>query len=360
MIINLVIFFFSKKNLSILQKNKIKLNKIDLSILILLIIILISNFSQFDLSDFVAMMRLFLIIIFSLFVYFDQDKQKIVLRALFFTIVWQSFLAYYHFFQQQSFAPYFVWGETNLNDLILVSRGQFFLQEKILPYGTTAHPNILAGMLTIFSIIIINKKNTQPLVKLLLFSNALLIIFFTQSFSAFLSLLMFIIYVLIKKIFKQNDKLKIISINWQKHLTLTFAVLLIAIPLIIQVLDQHLAKNYLSISRRAMLNRAAWQMFLDHPFFGLGFNNFVKEVENYSQHYELVRFVQPVHHGGLLLISESGLVGLGLLLCLIFRFRKKINWPGLLILTPIISLDHYLITQPLGLMILILLIIFFR
>lgn len=338
-----------------MQKNKIKLNKIDLSILILLIIFLIRNFSQFDLNNFVSIIRFLLLIIFSLSIYLDKEKQKIVLNALFLTILWQSFLAYYQFIYQKSLAPYYFFGETNLQHFASISRAQFFREEKILSYGSTAHPNILAGIISIFSILFIDKKQKKKLLEILLLVNAFLICYVAQSLSAFLILVLYLIYLIIKKISKNKN-----TINWQKIFNLSLIIFFVFTPLIIKQINLASAKNHLSISRRVMLNTAAWQMFLDKPLFGVGLNNFVNELETYSQNPETVRFVQPVHHLGLLILSEGGLL-LGLiLLILVKKFYQYIDWSKLLILSPIASLDHHLITQALGLITLMLFIIFTR
>lgn len=337
LLIKLIIFLSNKKNYQIFKKNKIKLKKIDTIILIFLSIFFINLLLQLNLNLIIFCLRIILIIFFIFSPYLDQKKQKLVYKALSLSIIWQSFLAYFQFIKQTPLAPYYIFGETNLRHFAAISRAQFLTIEKILPYGSTAHPNILAGIIGIFSILLIDKKQNNKLLVILLLLNAFAICLITQSLSAFLTLCLFLIYLLIKKI------------NWQKKINLIVFSFFILSPLLIKKLDANLLKTHLSISRRAILNEAAWKMFLDKTFFGVGANNFVKELENYSHHQETVRFVQPAHHLGLLLLSEGGLLFSSILLLLGIKFKKKINWSKLLILTPIASLDHYLITQALGL-----------
>lgn len=359
LLINLIIFFFLEKNYQIFQKIKIKFKKIDKLILFLLIIFFVNQLSTISLSLIIYFLRLILIALFVLSLYLDKKRQKLVCQALFISIVWQSFLAYYQFFNQQSLAPYYFFGESNLQHFASISRGQFLQSEKILPYGSTAHPNVLAGVISIFSIIVIDKKYLKRTMLSLILFNAFIVALLTQSLSALITLLIFLAHLLIKQ-WEDKQKQKRSKTHWQKILNLFLISVFITSPLIIQQLNFSLQKNYLSVSRRAMLNSAAWEMFLKKPIFGFGLGNFVRELENHSQHQEAVRFVQPVHHLGLLLLSEGGLVIIGILLLATWVFREKINWSKLLILAPIASLDHYLITQPLGLASLLLLVFFTR
>lgn len=344
LIINLLILLFNKKNLLKLKKIKIKLKKIDQLILLLFAIFLVRQFLHINLAAIIYLLRLVLMIIFLISIYLDQKKQLIVRKALFCSILWLSFLAYYQFFMQRSLAPYRFFGEPDLRHFALISRAQFFNQEKILPYASTAHPNILAGIISIFTMIVLDDKNKKPLISSLLLLNALVIIFLTQSASAFLAFCLFLIYSFIKH--RSTNKQ---ANTYLKVFNLSLITLFIFTPLIIKQLNLNLDKERLSISRRATLNSAAWAMFSDQTIFGVGLNNYLKEVENYSQNREIVRFIQPVHHGGLLLLSEGGLIALALLLLLAWKFRTQIAWSKLLILSPIFALDHYLITQAVGL-----------
>lgn len=358
LVLNLIIFLFSKKNFLNCKKNNLKLKKIDISIITFLIFILISQFNQINLNLLINSLRLILIIIFLIFIYLDKEKQIVVKRALLYSVLWQSFLAYYQFINQQSLATYRVFGEPDLQHFALISRGQFFQREMILPYGSTVHPNVLAGIIIIFTIIIIDKKQNQPILSYLLLFNALIIILLTQSLSALLTWCLFLLYLIFDNKKKQSQLKKITPFTWLSFINFFLAILFIFTPLIIKQLHLNLEKNYLSISRRETLNDAAWQMFRDYPISGIGFNNFVRRVENYSQDQEIVRFIQPVHHVGLLLLSEGGINLAYLLLFLAWKFKNQINWSKLLILTPIAALDHYLITQTLGLTALLLIITF--
>ena len=147
-----------------------------------------------------------------------------------------------------------------------------------------------------------------------------------------------------------------------KHTILSHRVLLIgaififvATPFIVDRASQQWPKNP-SLNRRASLNHAAWNIFSAYPLAGVGLNNFTAYEESFSPNREVVRFVQPAHHVGLLWLAETGLVG-GILVLLGGRkIWKKLHdnqqksaflWCLFLVL-PLAAFDHYLLTQQTG------------
>lgn len=247
-------------------------------------------------------------------------------------VVMQSLLAIAQFIKQASIFPYQILGESNLHNLTSITKGQFGDIEKILPYASTAHPNILAGFIAIFSILIIENcvKKRSWLVGALI-ANALLIIYLTQSWSALATLLLYGLWRL------RPNLLTLIG---------CYALIICGTPLLIN----HFAANtnQPSLLRRAHLNQAAWQMWLQQPLQGVGLNQFTNSLEKNATSPEIVRFVQPAHHSLLLVLSEGGLL---LILALIYLVRKDREYQALrhgLILLAILSLDHYLLTQSAG------------
>jgi hypothetical protein len=91
-------------------------------------------------------------------------------------------------------------------------------------------------------------------------------------------------------------------------------------------------------------------MLDSQPLVGVGLNQFTSRVEQYTQIREVVRFVQPVHHLGLLWLAETGLLGLMFLLWVLLEIKNKKLILPILILLPIAVLDHYLLTQNQGLL----------
>jgi O-antigen ligase len=136
-------------------------------------------------------------------------------------------------------------------------------------------------------------------------------------------------------------------------------LLLIAVLLLLPVLYTRFSSAFnfdaLSLIRREEQAVIAWKLFLQHPFTGVGLNNFIPAASD-----QLLagpsRFLQPVHNIFLLSLAETGLVGLLGLLCLIGYPIKKIfsfqfSVFNLLPWAVIIFLglfDHYFLTLPQG------------
>lgn len=266
--------------------------------------------------------------------------QKFTAAALLITIALQSLLAFYQFIFQKSLLAYQFLGETNLSDLANISRAQFSFGEKILPYGSTAHPNILAGIVVVLSILLIQKASTALWLRWLLFSNASMIIFITQSLSALLTLGLFGVYLLLEKI--KNKKIL---------LALTYYFFLLFLPYLLgKIADTKLSSD--SIERRVNLNQAALEMFRENTLLGVGINNFTLELEKYSgeiSNREVVRFVQPVHNLLFLMLAEGGLLLLALFWLLIRQLKIDRFYQKSIILLALASLDHYLFSQFSGL-----------
>ncbi len=262
--------------------------------------------------------------------------QKFTFAALLSTVAFQSLLAIYQFIFQKSLLAYQFFGETNLHDLANISRAQFSFGEKILPYGSTAHPNILAGIVTVLSILLLQKSQNNKWLQLVLLANALLVIFITQSLSALLTLGLFGFYLFLERI--KNKKIL---------LALAYYFFLLFLPyLLSKMISTPMSSD--SIQRRVNLNQAALEMFKENTFLGVGINNFTLVVEKYSgeiSNREIVRFVQPVHNLLFLMLAEGGLLLLTLVWLLIREFKIDKFYQKTLVLLALASLDHYLLSQ---------------
>jgi O-antigen ligase len=271
-------------------------------------------------------------------------KKSIIYFTLIFTILFQSSLALWQFLTQRSLLGFTFFGEPNLSNSIGLVKDIWWNTGRVLPYATTAHPNILGGVLAIFNLTLIKlvlstEKKWLKVLTSLTIILATLVIVLTQSISAILTLIIGSILITRKKI----------------DFTMSLfcgTIFFILTPLLIGLAAAHL-KNDDSLTRRAYLQTAALNITLDKPILGSGLNQFTARVEEYSDNQEIVRFVQPVHHVGLLWLTETGLLGILLIWALNKKLRiKKIVLP-LLILLPIATLDHYLLTQQTGLLLFI-------
>jgi hypothetical protein len=285
---------------------------------------------------------------------------KKILFSMGVTLLFQSVVGLGQFFFQSSVFPsYLFLGEPRLQFPIGLAKDVFITGLKILPYGTTSHPNILGGFLALGSLMLIFALKKYPRIfdywsevkHFLLFAIGISVVtlFFTQSVSAWMSFGAGLVFLVSeKKLLRHWEIFGVAS--------LLFSFLIVPIGL------HFLASSYSqipSIFRRDLLLTSAIQMWLKNPVFGVGLDNFTAQLENFSHSREVVRFVQPVHHVGFLWLAETGVIGMGVLGWIIFKLKKI---PHLLptfslvffIILPIFSLDHYLLTSQSGVLMVIL------
>jgi O-antigen ligase len=292
------------------------------------------------------------------------------------SLVIQSLIGIYQFHFQKSLFGFWFLGEPDLSNYLGLAKGVFDGAEKILPYGTTPHPNILAGFLVWGMVMMwwVNWRNGLRIgVLSWITALSLYTLWLTQSISAWLSLgLVGGGVLLLKSKWVWSKKFSLLlEKNWRK-VVMGIGLGLILVPLVLVKINS----DGPSITRRNYLNRTAWQMFIKNPVWGVGLNNFTVRVEEYGKLVggleEVLRFVQPVHHVGLLVLSETGVWGVGSLVILGWWLGKNTGESGkevsekrlingiilMMGLLPIMALDHYLITGQIGLIMLLVSVLF--
>lgn len=265
---------------------------------------------------------------------FSKLNKKLIFSALFISFFGQIVLANAQFFLQRNLFDYKLLGESQLTKSVNIAQMTFKQGLYVSPYGSTSHPNILAGFLVVTSAILLRnlklKNNKEIIFGWIMVGLTSWTLFLTQSYSAIATLSIFLI-------FKNYPKLNL-KLNFGKILLL---IVLISFGLIIVNGNT----NLLSIQRRVFLNAQAFEIWVNNKLFGVGLGNFLYHLETRSSS-EIIRFLQPVHNVFSLLITEAGLI-VALLIGLIGKLNKKFL-KTLLILVPIIALDHYLLTQWIG------------
>lgn len=105
-----------------------------------------------------------------------------------------------------------------------------------------------------------------------------------------------------------------------------------------------------SFWRRIELAQAAWAMFKSSPILGIGLGNFTPRLPQFFIVQKLF-FWQPVHNIFLLLLAETGVIGVWCMVYGVWYVLKKLwweeKWSLALALTAIIAtglLDHYWLT----------------
>lgn len=270
----------------------------------------------------------------------SKIRQKFLLW-LGISLLFQTALGSFQFLFQKNLLPYMWLGESRLSDFAGISHGNFFAAERILAYGSSAHPNILAAFVVLTGLFLLESRSglTNTLWKKLILSLLLAwVIFITQSFSALLTVGLYAVYRLLLELKK----------NWPIQLPIfaLYICTLVFFPLMLLNFSQQTTNT--SVLRRVWLNQAAFSMIEANALTGVGWNNFTTQVEKYSQHREIQRFIQPVHHLVLLFLAENGLLGI---FALIFLFKKGVPRGLFLAAVPLLAfaaLDHFLFTQAIG------------
>lgn len=307
-----------------------------------------------------------------------RSSYSLVWWALVVTIFFQTTIAITQFWTQSSVWGYAFLGEVALSSPYGIAHTSFGGRDVALAYGTTAHPNVLAGVIVLYSLISwhwlsvwpTEKSQLSKLIGMGILACAPIILFITQSLSALLALA--IGSTLLATNFSKSNSssrrnflaryLHQVSRAVQKFTFLSvwtpasrpliwMAIIFTLVPFVISVLASGQPDN-LSLVRRAWLNQAAVNIFTQQPLAGTGLNLFTTQIKSSLQNQELVRFVQPAHHLGLLGLAETGLFGIAWLITVIITVRKKLTWYKLQligwVLLPIAALDHYLLTLQTG------------
>lgn len=331
--------------------HKIKNNIVIIPIISLCILFFIRQFlTPHPLLAFLLFVKICLFILLGKIVINSKiTKNKLFSQMLAVTIIFQSVIAFIQFFTQKSVYGFVFLGETNLQSYAGIARTTFFGVEKILPYGTTAHPNILAGFTALFMLMLIDHwmRHTQHRLGTLLNTLGTLLgigtLILTQSLSALLAFLLGI-FVL------AGMHKKILTLGIARFLMLLLISTIVTITSIFFVSDRSMKNT--SVNRRDYLNVASIQMSLENPVWGVGLGNFTHFVESVSTNSEVVRFVQPVHSVVLLFLSETGILGV-ILAFLLLKYcvgKTTAFQPLIVAVLPLAVLDHYLYTLQSGML----------
>lgn len=273
--------------------------------------------------------------------------------------IWfQVSLGWLQYWRQTELIGYPLLGEPHFQAWANLATGQLANgATRYLAYGTTAHPNLLANIVISFAFLswwlTPTRSRRQTLflaLTSLLAASSLLI---THSWTAGLVALSG------GGLWLMRPRLAALRLpgagKWFGWLLLGLIfVSYIVIPLSLwaanQAFDAQGKLNY-SLSRRAWLQTASLSLSRQHPWVGLGLTQFTLALTKFAHTPDQWRFLQPVHQAGWLWWSETGLLGLFLLINLFAlsstRLRLALLLSLCLLLFPF-SLDHFLLSLPEG------------
>lgn len=248
------------------------------------------------------------------------------------SLIYISLLGIWQFFLQHSIGGLFWFlGERSFS-LSTPGIAKENLDGLILrPYSTFSHPNSFAGFVLVCLILLCPWKPRIAKAAFIL-GIASLVLTFSQStwvVAAFVLVLTF----LLRATQKKNLWIGIIV------LFTLFSVL----PFVPGWGQQE------ELTNRKLLLEAAGTVVLNHPFFGVGLNNFLIVSTNFLALPQISWLLQPVHNIFLLYLAETGLVGLLFLIFFFYKLQKNLvsNNTLSLALAAILltgSLDHYWLT----------------
>lgn len=237
---------------------------------------------------------------------------------------------------------FWILGERNFNlTTPLIARFSFYEEVFLRPYATFPHPNMLAAFLVLslpLSLLGVPKKfkNFKLMLGLFIASN----VFITFSRPA-LILIQIQTFLLFRRFWK---------------IWLILAVIIT--PLIFVRLVSVFTFDSLAVLRRQELSTYAIQTYLNNPLSGIGLNNFINVLAADHILVGTSRFLQPAHNIFLLILSETGALGLfgflGLFLTAFWQNFKqkdslsKVLLGNLLVIIFLGFFDHYFLTLPQG------------
>lgn len=282
--------------------------------------------------------------------------RQFLIGVLALTMLFQSGLGLFQFTYQRELLGFGFWGEPTLRRDIGLSKGSFAWADqlvgtqlglRILPYGTTPHPNVLAGFLVLGILVIISswEKNQWNSAEkgflALCVGGAIFTALLTNSMSAWLTFGIGICFLALR------EKCGEYALNryLKKYGLVLIFLASILVPILINAANTFTSNESTSLSRRNFLNRSALNSVMKHPIVGVGLNQFTVQIALGSPNpTETTAFLQPAHHLFLLFIAENGVLGVLLLTAFYKLFAEKYiqqNVGLLIILLPIFTLDHY-------------------
>ncbi|MCL4338395.1 O-antigen ligase family protein [Patescibacteria group bacterium] len=295
-------------------------------------------------------------------VYRLKPKLLSVLSVLSICTVYSSVLSVWQFVSQKSVGGLFYWlGERTFSSntpgiAVFSLNGQLILRS----YATFPHPNVLGGFLAIllpaFLFLLINRKKMKIEMRgyyWFLFALTLGIVSLVLTFSRaawIITLLGFFLVVMQKK---KVDLLNILK-NKNLVLFLFYTLMFLSVFTLLVFPQGEKIIGGKSWSQRAVLDKTALVLTLQHPLLGIGLNNFVVQAHSVINNYSDIYLLQPVHNFYLLILVETGLIGFAIFLLfidLVLDWSIKSGLIVLIIELLLFSLgffDHYLFTLQQG------------
>ena len=219
------------------------------------------------------------------------------------------------------------------------------------PYATFPHPNVLGGFLATSLPFIVYKQMTEFGTKntsryyywlVLLFGYAALVLTLSRSaWSIAAAIVIGMLYILVRG---ARSRLLNNTVSFRIFLT-TLSAFVVGLLVMVILFQPSMFDE--SVIRRMTLNHVALSLWQQSPVIGIGLGNFLVALPK-SVAGRQINFLQPAHNIYLLLLSESGLLGLSLFVAGLWITLKR-RMP--LIHTHPLSLTHVFFLSFCGLLV---------
>jgi len=237
---------------------------------------------------------------------------KTLERLLPWVVIYESIISLCQFMKQGSLGGLFWFlGERSFSLMTpMIAKGEFLGRLFLRPYATFSHPNSLAGFMLVCLIIILVKRKFTGI------DVAALVLGTITIFLSFSRVVLVSIFILVPYYFS-----KVIKIKSDRKIVLAVGLVFIIFFSVLLVNNSSFEESYF---QRVELNEVAIKLFLRSPIVGIGLNNFIPVMAN-QKNFGQVYWLQPVHNIFLLLIAETGLIGLTLFLILIIKLFRFLS-----------------------------------
>ncbi|OGV89002.1 hypothetical protein A2Z41_02535 [Microgenomates group bacterium RBG_19FT_COMBO_39_10] len=280
------------------------------------------------------------------YVFKEQYKINEIILPLSGAIIYSALIALAQFIKQGTVGGLFWWlGERNFS-LITPGIAKTIIGGRLIlrPYATFSHPNVLAGFILVSMVLIglgIRRQGFRKAITwFALILGGITIIF---SFSRSVWLVGTLVGLGL-----------VVQNQWQKRKKSALVTTIVIVLLLISGFYYQIAlplSGRETIWQRFSLAQVAIKMIRANPLSGIGFNNFIPQLPFYWQQFGTTYWLQPVHNIYLLILAETGFIGLLILFWLLgLTFRRLLrtgSWQLILALSVVLSLglfDHYWFT----------------
>lgn len=362
----LILLIFVCNFPKLFKESKITGKKYLLCFILFIIFLLIGLINSKNLgAGIYGVVKLFEFVFLAFFVSsnYKNLKKNVIFFAILMSLVFESLLTFLQYFNQGSInGIFYFFGERAFNaetpGVANASvNGQLFLR----PYATFSHPNVLAGFLVVSMLLLFLFYFKNKYTKLFLFLGSILgtgALLLTLSRSA---IFIWAICLIVLFGLSQVEKYKKGKFN---SLKITLPILIILSLMTFFILqNNYIVQRFIttklsdeSVIQRQDLISQSINMFVGSPVFGIGINNFYNNL-NVASNDQNNYLIQPVHNIFLLVMSETGIVGLFVFSMIFIKSIIKIlknkqnkKYLLLLIFTVVFlgMFDHYFLTLQQG------------